>query len=99
MISTICRWADESWSPIRFVGKNVLEPVFHEAAPHLLVEPAAVEEAEPFRQLADPDVFGDVDARDDLRLLVDDADPGFVRVAGLGNDSRRPSRVRVPASG
>ena len=58
--------------------KAALEAIIYAAD-----EPATIEQAKPFRQFAHPDIFGDIDTRDNLGLLVDHPDPGFVCLAGI----------------
>ena len=74
-------------------GQDALEAIFSEAAAHQRVEPAAIEQTETLGQLADPDVLGDVDAGDDLRLLIDDANAGMVGGARVGKRDLTPVQV------
>ena len=77
--------------------QDVLKTVFGQAALYLLVELSPVKQAETLRQLAGPDVFGDVNARDDLRLLVNDPDAGLVRSARVGE--RQPLPIHRQRAG
>ena len=66
-------------------------------------EPGPVDEAQARAEVADEHVLGDREPGDDLRLLVDDADAGLVRLAGGGEadlaavDQDRPGVGRVLA--
>ena len=86
MISTSWRWAEESWSPMRLrAGPSNPYSARLRCTCSLSARRSRRAAA---GQLADPDVFGDVDAGDDLRLLVDDADAGGVGLARVGEAQR-----------
>ena len=84
MISTSWRWAEESSSPMRSRGSTFSKPYSASSASTRWLSVAAVDEGAAPRQLAGEDVLGHIDAGDDLRLLVDDADAGGARLARVG---------------
>src|SRR2546421_743495 len=71
-ISISWRWAEGSMSPIKFNRRDLGETVAGEIRPDTFLQRCEVDEGPTVWQLAQEDVFGDGDAGDDLRLLVDD---------------------------
>ena len=83
MISIIWRCAGpEAWRRAAAAASRSSMPNAASTARRLLFEPSPVEQdAEPARHVADEDVLGHRQVGDDLRLLVDDADAGGMRLA------------------
>ncbi len=100
MISISCRCAAPKIAGPRPGREVVLQPELRQQVPGPPGEVAPVEEdAGTAAELAHEQVLRDREVRDDVRLLVDDADAGRVRVGRRAEVLRRPVNLQAPASG